>query len=61
MMSELENKQNIELLTLEARRDERIIENDKTRGKKFKQLVDRQDRQMKEMLWVYAEEKKKIK
>jgi hypothetical protein len=46
---------------MESRRDEKINENEKIRLKKLKELMDRHEREMKELIWVYNEEKKKCK
>lgn len=44
MMHELESKQRNELLSIEARRDEKLMENERQKGKRWKELNDKQDR-----------------
>ena len=61
MMAEFESKHSNQILILESRRDEKINENEKIRLKKLKELMDRHEREMKELIWVYNEEKKKCK
>ena len=53
MMNDLEHKQGNDILILEARRDEKIIENDRQRDKRMKELQGKQEREVKELIWVY--------
>ena len=39
---------------LESRRDEKIGDNEKQRVKKMKELGDKHEREMKELVWVYS-------
>lgn len=53
MIAEFQNKHENQILLLESRRDEKIGENEKQRLKKMKELCDKHEREMKELVWVY--------
>ena len=55
MMGDLEHKQEVEMVGLLAKRDKQLEEWERMKSRRGEELADRQEREMRELLWVYAE------